>query len=168
MSNLVESRIEGFHIRLADENDVGLILQFIKELAAYEKLSNEVVATEEILRESLFILDGAKVIIGEYLGKPVGFALYFYSFSTFLGRKGIFLEDLFVKPEMRGKGFGKLMLSYLAKIAMDNNYGRLEWNVLDWNEPSIKFYESLEAKPLNEWITYRLTGDTLKNLADNF
>jgi GNAT superfamily N-acetyltransferase len=158
--------IPGFTIRKASISDVGLILDFIKQLAVYERMLNDVVATEETLAEFLFCENPfAHVIIGEFNGEPVGFALFFTNFSTFLGRPGIFLEDLFVKPDYRGKGFGKSLLAFLAKIAFDNNFGRVEWSVLNWNEPAIKFYKKLGAIPMNEWTVFRLTGDSIKTLA---
>lgn len=168
MSGLIDTELEGFKLRFAQEGDTALILEFIKELARYEKMLNMVVATEDILRDSLFEKKAAEVIIGEYKGEPVGFALFFHNFSTFLGQAGIYLEDLFVKPEMRGRGMGKLMLSFLARLALERNCGRLEWWVLDWNEPSINFYKSMGAVPMDEWTVYRVTGDNLKSLGDRF
>ena len=156
---------EQFKIRLAEEADVKLILQFIKGLGEYEKLSHEVVATEQKLRKTLFKQKMAEVIIGEYGGEPVGFALFFHNYSTFLGQAGIYLEDLFIIPEMRGKGFGKTMLKHLAKLALERDCGRLEWACLDWNEPSINFYKGLGAKALEDWTVYRVTGETLAEMA---
>ena len=154
------------NLRPTTESDVPLILQFIRELAEYEKLPHEVVADEATLRDELF---GAKpvaeCVIAEYGHAPVGFALYFHNFSTFVGRRGLYLEDLFVKPEYRGKGIGKALLVYLAQLAKSRNCGRFEWAVLDWNEPSINFYKNLSAQPMNEWTVYRLTGKTLDALA---
>jgi GNAT superfamily N-acetyltransferase len=150
-----------FTIRTATKNDLSLILQFIKQLAEYEKLLHEVIATEEILRKSLFEQKMAEVVIGEEDGKPVGFALFFHNFSTFLGKPGIYLEDLYVKPEYRGKGYGKKLLSHLAKLAIERDCGRLDWSCLDWNEPSIKFYKSLGAVPMEDWTVFRLTGESL-------
>lgn len=153
-------------IKPASVTDVSLILRFIKELAEYEKLSHEVVATEEILRETLFGENAkAEVVIGYYEQKPISFALFFHNFSTFLGKPGIYLEDLFVKPEVRGKGFGKQMLAYLANLAKQRNCGRLEWWVLDWNETAIEFYKSLGAIPMDEWTVFRVAGDKLTELA---
>lgn len=151
-----ETIIDDFEIRFAEPKDVSTILQFIKELAEYEQLSHEVKATEELLTEYIFKQQKVEVIIGEYQQIPVGFALFFHNFSTFLGRPGIYLEDLYVKPEMRGKGFGKAILSYLSKLVEERDYGRLEWSCLDWNEPSIRFYKSLGAKPMEEWTVYRI------------
>ncbi|HLL39950.1 MAG TPA: GNAT family N-acetyltransferase [Rubrobacteraceae bacterium] len=153
-------------IRIATEDDVPLILSFIKELAEYENLSHEVFATEDLLREYLFgERRGAEVVIGHHGEDPAGFALFFHNFSTFLGRPGIYLEDLYVTPELRGKGVGRALLTYLAKLAKERNCGRLEWSVLDWNEPAIKLYESIGAVPMDEWTVYRLTGEALDGLA---
>lgn len=151
--------------RYATENDVPLIHRFIVELAKYEKLENEVVATEELLREWIFEKKKAEVIFAIEGDKEVGFALFFHNFSTFLGRAGLYLEDLFVLPEYRSKGYGKALLKTLAKIAVDRGCGRLDWCCLDWNKPSIEFYKSLGAVSLDEWTTYRLSGETLENLA---
>lgn len=151
--------------RKATEKDVSLILYFIKLLAEYEKMANEVVATEELLKEWIFEKKKAEVIFAIEQGKEVGFALFFHNFSTFLGRAGIYLEDLFVLPEYRGKGYGKGLLKRLAQIAVERGCGRLEWSCLDWNEPSIEFYLSLGAKKMEEWTVYRLTGDTLEKMA---
>jgi len=159
------TQVPGFIIRFAKESDVKLILQFIKGLGEYEKLSHEVVATEEKLHKTLFQQKMAEVIIGEFDGNPVGFALFFHNYSTFLGQAGIYLEDLYILPEMRGKGFGKSMLKYLAKLAVERDCGRLEWACLDWNEPSICFYKGLGAKALEDWTVYRVTGETLVDLA---
>ncbi|MBA2340441.1 MAG: GNAT family N-acetyltransferase [Pyrinomonadaceae bacterium] len=158
--------IEHLRIEKASEHDTGLILSFIKELAEYERLSHAVVATEDLLREALFgERPVAEVLIGYYKDAPVGFALFFHNISTFLGRRGIYLEDLYVKPEARGKGVGRAMLIYLARLAKERNCGRLEWAVLDWNEPAIKFYKNLGAEALDEWTTFRVTGDALERLA---
>ncbi len=155
-----------FQFRYADENDVGLILGFIKELAEYEEMSDQVVATEELLREWIFEKQKAEVIFALEDGKEVGFALFFHNFSTFLGRAGIYLEDLYVNPKYRGRGYGKGLICQLAKITCERGCGRLEWSCLDWNKPSIDFYLSLGATPMDEWTVYRLTGDTLKSLAE--
>nr|WP_202630846.1 GNAT family N-acetyltransferase [Pallidibacillus pasinlerensis] len=165
---IIETKIEDFCLRFAKEQDISLIFQFIKELAIYEKMLDEVVATEEILYESLFEKKVAEVIIAEYKEEPVGFALFFHNFSTFVGRPGLYLEDLYIKPEMRGKGFGKTILAYLAHLAVERNCGRMEWSCLDWNEPSIKFYKAMGAVPMNEWTVYRLHDQTLENLAKQF
>ena len=168
MNKIINTKVENFKIRFAEEDDVKLILDFIKELADYEKLLNEVVATEEVLYDSLFVRKKAEVIIGEYEGKPVGFALFFHNFSTFLGKPGIYLEDLYLKPEMRGKGLGKIMLSFLGKLAVESDCGRLEWWCIDWNEPSIKFYKDMGAKPMDEWTVYRVCDEALFNLSKEF
>jgi GNAT superfamily N-acetyltransferase len=165
----IRTRIPDFTIRPAVAADVPLILEFIKGLAEYEKLTHEVTATEGLLRETLFgPRQVAEVILGEYRGEPVGFALFFHNYSTFLGRPGIYLEDLFVKPEMRGRGFGKVLLTYLAKLATERKCGRVEWAVLDWNEPAIRFYKKLGAVAMDDWTVNRLTGPALTTLADEF
>ncbi len=165
----IHTKIEGFVIRKAGVEDVPLVLDFIRKLAVYEKLLHEVTATEEQLKHYLFgDHKVADVVIGYYHGIPVGFALYFHNFSTFLGKPGIYLEDLYVLEEYRGKGFGKCLLSYLAKVAVEEGCGRFEWAVLDWNEPSIEFYKSLGARFMNEWIINRLTGKSLNDLAAQF
>ena len=151
--------------RFANETDCGLILAFIRQLAEYEKMSDQVVATEALLREWIFEKKKAEVLFVCEGGKEVGFALFFHNFSTFLGRAGIYLEDLFVLPEYRGKGYGKAMLKKLAQITVERGCGRLEWACLDWNKPSIDFYLSLGSVPLDDWTTYRLTGNTLEEMA---
>ena len=162
----LQTNIPGFVIRRATEADVPVILQFIRGLADYERLAHEVVADEATLHRTLFgERRVAEVLIGYDNDRPVCFALFFHNFSTFLGRPGIYLEDLFVDPDQRGKGFGKAMLAYLAKLAVERECGRLEWSVLDWNEPAIKFYKSLGAKPMDEWTIFRVTGDALLQLA---
>ena len=155
-------------IRPAIEADVSLILHFVRELAIYENALDEVKATEEDIRETLFG-EGSRVdaLICEHEGEPIGFAVYFFNYSTWLGKLGLFLEDLYVSPEKRGIGAGKALLVELAKIAVVRDCGRFEWNVLDWNTPSIKFYESLGAKAQSEWIGYRLTGQALIDLANS-
>ena len=168
MKNIIDTKVSDFKIRFAEEKDTKLILDFIKELADYEKLLHEVVATEEVLYDSLFVQKKAEVIIGEYEGKPVGFALFFHNFSTFIGKPGIYLEDLYVKPEMRGKGLGKIILSFLGKLAVERNCGRLEWWCIDWNESSIRFYKEMGAKPMDEWTVYRVDNSALKDLANEF
>lgn len=151
--------------RTAERNDVGLILQFIRELADYEKMLDEVVADEATLEEWLFDKQKAEVIFVLEDDEEVGFALFFHNFSTFLGRAGIYLEDLYVRPEHRGKGYGKALLRKLASIAVERGCGRLEWWCLDWNKPSIDFYLSLGAEPMFDWTVYRIAGDTLTQLA---
>ena len=154
-------------LRTATERDVPLILSFIKELAEYERLSHKVVATEQLLRASLFgERPAAEVVIGNYGDEPAGFALFFHNFSTFLGRPGIYLEDLYVTPSLRGRGVGRAMLAYLAKLAKKRDCGRLEWSVLDWNEPAIKLYKSIGATPMDDWTVFRVTEETLHGLAD--
>ena len=154
------------HFRYATAEDTGLILQFIRALADYEHMSDDVVATEELLREWIFEKQKAEVIFALDQGKEVGFALFFHNFSTFLGRAGIYLEDLFVLPEYRGKGHGKGLIGELARITVERGCGRLEWVCLDWNQPSIDFYRSLGAQPQEEWTIYRLTGERLHALAN--
>lgn len=155
-----------FDIKPATKEDVPLILSFIKELAEYEKLSHEVVATEAILEETLFGENAhAEVIIATLNETPVAFALFFHNFSTFLGRPGIYLEDLYVSPEARGNGVGQKMLAYLAKLAKERKCGRLEWWVLDWNEDAIGFYKRIGAIPMDEWTVFRVTGQSLDDLA---
>lgn len=151
--------------RCANVNDIEKILYFIKELAKYEKMLDQVVATEETLKEWIFENKKAEVIFALENGKEVGFALFFHNFSTFLGRSGIYLEDLFVLPQYRGKGYGKAILKYLSQIAIERGCGRLEWCCLNWNKPSIDFYLSLGAEPMKDWTIYRLTGATLENMA---
>ena len=155
-----------FTIRYAQESDIPKILYFIKELAIYENMLDDVVATEDLLREWIFEKQKAEVLLAEENGVSVGFALFFHNFSTFLGRAGIYLEDLFIMPEHRGKGYGKALLRRLAQITMERGCGRLEWSCLDWNKPSIDFYLSLDATPMDQWTVYRLTGDTLRRMAE--
>lgn len=151
--------------RTAEKKDVPLILDFIKRLAEYEKMSEDVVATEELLEKWLFEKHGAKVLFAlNEDDLEVGFALYFYNFSTFLGRSGIYLEDLFVLPEHRGKGYGKALIKKLAEIALSEGCGRLEWSCLDWNTPSIEFYKSIGAKPMDEWTVYRMNQPKMELL----
>lgn len=152
--------------RFAEEGDCALILRFIRGLADYEKMLDQVVATEDMLREQIFEKGRAEVVFACEDGREVGFALFFHSFSTFLGRAGIYLEDLFVEPERRGKGYGKALLKELARIAVERGCGRLEWQCLDWNKTSISFYLSLGAEPMDGWTVYRVSGDTLKRLAE--
>ena len=154
------------NIRSATEADVPLILYFIKELAVYEKLAHKVVADENSLRRTLFgERPFAEVIFAEENGEALGFALFFHNYSTFLARPGIYLEDLFVKPEARGRGYGKALLAQLARIALERDCGRVEWAVLNWNEPSINFYKALGAVPMDDWTVFRLTGEALEKLA---
>ena len=154
-----------YSFRYAEKKDSGLILSFIKGLAEYEKMSDQVVATEDLLSEWIFEKKKAEVMFVCAEGKEVGFALFFHNFSTFLGRAGIYLEDLFVLPGYRGRGCGKALLKKLAQITLERGCGRLEWACLDWNRPSIDFYLSFGAQPMDEWTVYRITGDTLTELA---
>ena len=157
-----------FHLREAQPGDEGLVLSFIRQLAEYENLLDQVEADEATLRHSLFERKAAHALIAEENGEPIGFALYFYNFSTFQGRHGLYLEDLFVKPEYRGKGYGSAMLAWLAKKAVDEDCGRFEWVCLDWNEPALKVYRRLGAQPQNQWVIQRLTGRELRDLANSF
>ena len=152
--------------RFAEARDVPRILEFIRLLAEYEHMSDDVVATEELLTEWLFEKKGAEVLFALEDGKEVGFALFFRNFSTFLGRSGLYLEDLFVLPEYRGKGYGKGLLTRLAGIARERGYGRFEWSCLDWNQPSIDFYRAMGAEPMSDWTVYRVAGETLDALAE--
>lgn len=160
------THVAGVELRMAVAADTAVILELIRQLAEYERLAHEVVADEALLRRTLF--GGrpvAEVLIAEDGGMPVGFALFFHSFSTFLGRPGIYLEDLFVRPQARGRGIGAALLARLARIAVDRGCGRLEWSVLDWNEPAIGFYRKLGAVSMDGWTTFRLTGEALDGLA---
>jgi GNAT superfamily N-acetyltransferase len=153
-------------IRSAIEQDVPIILDLIKQLADYERLADRVTATEQRLRDTLFgERPAAEVLLASLEGETVGFAVFFTNYSTFLAKPGLYLEDLFVKPHARGKGIGKALLARLAKVAVERNCGRVDWSVLNWNEPSLRFYEALGAVPLSDWTTYRLTGESLANLA---
>lgn len=155
-------------LRPATPADVPLVFQFIRDIADYEKLAHEVVGNEQLLADSLFPQDHAPAVhcmLAFWDGHPAGFALYFFNFSTFLTRPGLYLEDLFVKPELRGRGIGKALLLHLAKVANQRGCGRMEWTVLDWNTPAIEFYRSLGAVPMSEWTVFRLTGDALKKYA---
>ena len=156
-----------FRIASATEDDVPLVLRLIKGLAEYERMSPDVVATEEGLRDALFgSRPAAEVVIGYEGDDPVGFALFFQNFSTFQGRPGLYLEDLFVVPDRRGRGYGRRLLRHLARMAVDRNYRRIEWTVLDWNEPAIRFYKSLGARPMDDWTLFRLAGEALGQLAE--
>ncbi|MEO8277144.1 MAG: GNAT family N-acetyltransferase [Thermoanaerobaculia bacterium] len=156
-------------LRFATIEDLPLVLDFIRRLAEYEKLADAVVADEKQLAKTLF---GdrriAEVVIADHAGTPAGFALFFHNFSTFIGKPGIYLEDLFVLPELRGKGIGEILLSYLAHLCVERDCGRFEWAVLDWNEPAIGFYKRLGAEPIDEWTTFRVSGDQLPALAKRF
>ena len=162
----MEKRINDYILlRSAKKKDTKLIINFVRELAEYEHLTHLVEIEETKLKGYIFKKKMVKVIIAEYDNKPAGFTLFFHNFSTFLGRPGIYIEDLYVKPEFRGKGLGKYLLSYLAKLVHKQNYGRLEWACLNWNENSIKFYKSQGAQPLDEWTVYRVSGKNLEKLA---
>ncbi|MEM7030211.1 MAG: GNAT family N-acetyltransferase [Chloroflexota bacterium] len=166
---MIQTTIPEFRLRPATDTDIPIILSFIQELADYEQLAHEVVATEEILRRNLFgERQVAEVILGYWNDEPVSFALFFHNFSTFLGKPGLYLEDLYVKSEMRGRGIGTTLLSYLAKLAVERNCGRFEWSVLDWNEPAIRVYRAIGAEGLDEWTVQRVTGEALTQLARNF
>jgi len=153
-------------LRFAEEKDIAVILGFIRGLAEYEHLLDTVKIQEADIKEYVFEKKLIEVVIGEYDGTPAGFALFFHNFSTFLGRPGIFIEDIFVKPELRGRGLGKILFSFLAQIAVERNCGRLEWLCLNWNKPSIEFYKSQGAQAMDEWTTYRITGEKIKKLAE--
>jgi GNAT superfamily N-acetyltransferase len=163
---MTPSSAPGLHLRAATEDDVSLLLELVRQLAAYEKLAHEVVATEASLRDALFRgRRVAEAVIAECSGQPVGFALFFHNFSTFLGQPGLYLEDLFVLPEHRGRGHGQALLTHLAKIAQARGCGRFEWSVLDWNEDAIGFYRKAGAVPMSDWTVFRLSGDALTRLA---
>jgi len=165
MKDEITAEKDKFIIRLAQERDTSLLLDFIRRLADYEKRLHEVTATEEDVKSVIFGRKIAEAIIAEYNGEPAGFAIFFYNFSTFLGKPGIYIEDLFVCAEFRGRGLGKRLFSYIAKLAIQRNCGRVEWTVLTWNEPAINFYEKIGAVPKNEWMLYKLSGHTLEKLA---
>jgi len=163
------NRLPGFVIRPATADDAELILSFIRQLAEYEKLSHAVTATTDDLKRNLFgERPQAEVVLAFYEDKPAAFALFFHNFSTFLGKRGLYLEDLFVVPELRGKGCGKILLSYLAALAVERDCGRFEWSVLDWNTPAVEFYRAVGAEPQSEWTVQRLTGPALSELAASF
>ncbi len=163
---MIETAVQDLFIRQAQKEDVPLLLDFIKQLADYEKLSHVVVADAESLRRTLFgEIAFAEVILADYQNQSVGFALFFHNYSTFLGKPGIYLEDLFVVPAMRGKGIGRELLKYLARLTKERNCGRLEWSVLDWNKPAIEFYKNMGAVPMEQWTVFRLTGKALERLS---
>ena len=155
-----------FNIRPARPDEAGLVLEFIKKLAAYEKCADEVVADEATIHHSLFVERSAEVVFAEEDGVVIGFALFFHNFSTFVGRKGLYLEDLFVLPEKRGRGYGKTLLKYLANLAVERNCGRMEWICLDWNKPALEVYRSIGAVPMDEWTVQRLDEKALKLFAE--
>ena len=157
---------EHIRLRFAEEKDIALIWGFILGLAEYEHLLDTVKIQEADIKKYVFEKKMIEVVIGEYDGTPAGFALFFHNFSTFVGKPGIFIEDIFVKPEMRGKGLGKILFSFLAHIAVERDCGRLEWSCLNWNKPSIEFYKSQGAQAMDEWTTYRITGDGIRKLAE--
>jgi GNAT superfamily N-acetyltransferase len=157
---------DGLHIDPATERDVPVLLSLIKALAEYERMAGDVVADEALVRSSFFgAAPSAEAVIARMGEEPVGFAVWFYNHSTFLGRRGLYLEDLFVVPEWRGRGVGRALLAHLARVAVAGGCGRMEWSVLNWNEPAIRFYRSLNAKPMDEWTVFRLTGDDIARLA---
>ena len=163
---MISTKIRGLTLRQATTRDVSLVLSFIRELAGYERLTHEVTATEAHLRETLFgPCPRAEVIFGVYEGREIAYALFFHNYSSFQGRPGLYLEDIYVKPEMRGQGCARAMLAYLARLAVERGCGRFDWTVLDWNEPALRFYRSLGAVPMSEWTIQRLTGADLKRLA---
>lgn len=166
MHTSIETGIDQYVLRFAQEKDTALILDMIRELADYEHLLHEVKTTEEILRNSLFTRKVAEVLIGEYEGKPVSYAIFFYNFSTFEGKPGIYLEDLYVRPQYRKLGLGKALIKAVARLAVERDCARYEWACLDWNEPSIRFYKSLGAVPKDEWTIYRVEGEALQKLAE--
>ena len=155
-----------FNIRPARPEEAGLVLEFIKKLAEYEKCAEEVVADEATIHHSLFVEHSAEVLFAEEEGVVIGFALFFHNFSTFVGRKGLYLEDLFIVPEKRGKGYGKTLLKHLAQLAVERNYGRMEWICLDWNQSALKVYRSIGAIPMDEWTVQRLDEAALKKFAE--
>ena len=159
--------MQTINIRPARPDEAGLVLDFIKKLAVYEKCADDVVADEATLRHSLFVEHAAEVVFAEEDGTVVGFALFFHNFSTFVGRKGMYLEDLFVLPEKRGRGYGKALLKYVAKLAVERNCGRMEWICLDWNESALSVYRSMGAEPLSDWTVQRLDEQALKRFAES-
>lgn len=161
-----DTNIENFKLRKTTKEDVGLILSLIREIADYEKMSDEVIATEESLTQSIFIDKRAEVVIGELDGEIVGYGLYFFNYSTFIGRAGLYLEDIYIKPQFRANGLGKEIFRFLGKVAKENGCKRMEWTCLDWNKSAIKFYESLGAIPMNEWTVHRLRENEINKLAE--
>ncbi|QQK08363.1 GNAT family N-acetyltransferase [Miniphocaeibacter halophilus] len=155
-----------FNLRQASREDTPIIFELIKDLAVYEKMLDEVVATEELLEDHIFNKKRVEVLIAEEDNKPIGFCLFFYNFSTFVGRSGIYLEDIYIKPEYRSNGYGKIIFKELAKIAVERNCGRMEWVCLDWNKSAIEFYKKMGAVPMDEWTIYRLAGESLKEVAE--
>lgn len=166
MNKNIKTKIEGFTIRFAERKDSEIIYNLIRELAEYEKLLDRLEVTKELLKESLFQSSVAETLIGEYQQKPVAYAIFFYSFSSFTGRIGIYIEDLYVKPQFRRRGLGEAMFSFIAKLAVEEKCGRLEWSCLIWNKPAIAFYERMGAVVLDEWKMYRLTGRNIEKAAE--
>lgn len=165
----IDTKVEGYKLKIAEKKDLPVVYQFVKQMADYEKLSHEMVATEKSFEEALFGTDRViEVVLGFYNEQPVSFAVFFKNFSTFIGKPGLYLEDLFVIPEMRGKGFGKTLITFLARLADERGYGRFEWIVIDWNKSAIDFYKRLGAVSLKEWTINRVTGEKLKALAGEF
>lgn len=166
---MITTTLSGITIRFAEPTDSARILQFIKALADYERMSDEVIATEETVKKTLFGPKAyAEVIFAELDGQAVGFALFFHNYSTFVSKPGLYLEDIYIYPEYRGRGIGKMMMTYLAKLAVDRDCGRFEWSCLKWNKPSLDFYASLGAEAMEEWVTLRVSGENLKSLAGLF
>ena len=163
----IDTKIKGFRLRNSVNEDVDLILSLIKEMAIYENMLNEVIATKESIMESIFEKKQAEAMIAEFNGKPIGYVLYFFNYSTFVGRSGFYLEDIYIKKEYRGMGLGKEIFKVISKIAHENGCKRMEWSCLNWNAPSIKFYKSLGAIPMDEWTVYRLTEDNIKSIINN-
>ena len=161
----INTKIDGFKLRKTEIDDSALILELIKEIAVYEKMLDEVIATEESIRESIFKRKEAEVLIAEFNGETIGYVLYFFNYSTFIGKAGFYLEDIYIKPEYRGRGIGKEIFRIIANIAYEKGCERMEWSCLNWNTPSIKFYKSLGAVPMSEWTVYRLTREKIKELA---
>lgn len=165
MGNIYETGVAGLRIRTAEEEDVPVLFELVRGMAVYEKMTDVMTVTEELLKENLFVKKYAETILAEYKGEIVGYAMFFNTFSSFLGKANIYLEDLYLKPEARGCGIGKALLACLAKITVERGCGRLEWMVLDWNEPSIRFYKQMGASPQDEWTMYRVDGEALPSLA---
>ena len=160
----IDTKIKGFKLRKTFKEDVDLILSLIKEIADYENMLDEVIATKESIKESIFEKKQAEVMIAEFNGNPIGYVLYFFNYSTFLGRAGFYLEDIYIRKEYRGMGIGKEIFKVISKIAHENGCKRMEWSCLNWNTPSIKFYKSLGAVPMDGWTVYRLNEDNIKNI----
>ena len=165
MPTFTTDKTTKFCIRFAEEKDVPTLLAMIRELAAYEKLLDKVEVTQQVLLDSIFRRRAVEALVAEQEGRPAGYALFFTNFSSFVGKAGIFVEDIYVKPEHRKNGLGKQLFAYIAAVAVERGYSRIDWTCLDWNKPSMAFYEKLGAKPLGEWITFRLSGEDLKKLA---